>query len=249
MLLLPTFNARLNPCLASAAAFTPHAQGQFCSQCQRVVQDFSQSVDPVADLAAARAASPDGRVCGSFRAAQVQRPKLTRRLRWFIAALMLVVGQGLTAREALAQVQRAATTAPAKPSASSNKRVVAAHPLRSDKLVMKKDHADTVYGVMVEQMPEFQGGGAQKVVQYIQQRVVWPNRNGQMVQVEGRVFASFTVGADGRVRGAKISKSLHPLFDAEVLRVVRTLPAFTPGRQNGLPVEVAYTVPINFTIE
>lgn len=72
MLLLPTVNAKRNPCPVGPAEFTPHPQGNFCGYCQRVVHDFSQSPNPRADLAAARAAAPDGRVCGRFGAAQVQ---------------------------------------------------------------------------------------------------------------------------------------------------------------------------------
>ena len=98
-------------------------------------------------------------------------------------------------------------------------------------------------------MPSFRGGGNREVVQYIQQQIVWPQQNGKMVQAEGRVFASFTVETDGRVRNPKIVKSLHPLFDAEVLRVLRLMPNFKPGQQNGKPVAVGITVPITFKLE
>ena len=92
MLLLPTFNATLTPCPVGPAAFGAHEKGHFCGSCQRVVQDFSQSRNPVADLAAARAASADGRVCGRFSQAQATAPPpLTQRLRWFLMALVLVV--------------------------------------------------------------------------------------------------------------------------------------------------------------
>ncbi|GAB3853322.1 hypothetical protein GCM10028822_21980 [Hymenobacter terrigena] len=85
MLLLPTFNAVLQPCTVGPAAFRAHAQGHFCDSCQRVVQDFSQSENPVADLAAARTAAPDGRVCGSFRATQVQQSPPTLTWCWWWA--------------------------------------------------------------------------------------------------------------------------------------------------------------------
>ena len=237
MLLLPTFNAVLQPCAVEPAAFQAHAQGSFCASCQRVVQDFSQSANPVADLAAARAAAPDGRVCGSFRAAQVQvPPSLTRRLKWFLLALVLVVGQGLTAREALAQVRRATGGAP---SAAA----------KSKQTPQQSKHANQLYGVVVEQMPSFRGGGNREVVQYIQQQIIWPLKNGKAVQTEGRVFASFTIGTDGRVRNPKIVKGLQPLFDAEVLRVLRMMPSFTPGQQNSKPTAVSMVVPITFKLE
>jgi protein TonB len=255
MFLLPTFNAQLRPCPVSAAAFSPHAQGQFCNQCQRVVQDFSQSTNPVADLAAARAASPDGRVCGSFRVTQVQRPKLTQRLRWFVVALVLVVAQGLSAREALAQVRKthAAKTVYKRPPGP----IPMSTPPEStygdvEELLPNPATATPQTGKTycpVFPMPSYRGGGMKAIVSYIQQQVVWPRRHGKILLVEGKVFASFTVGTDGQVHDVEIVKGLHPLFDAEVLRAIRTLRGVTPSKENGLPVATNMTVPITFKLE
>jgi protein TonB len=267
---LPTFNATLNPCRVNPAAFTPHADGKFCSSCQRVVQDFSQSENPMADLAAARAAAPDGRVCGTFRREQVvvpPIPALSRRLRWFVMALVLVVGQGLTARQALAQVRKPIPHKPATPQqkhAPRAKKQLAVAPERVSEeahydggiLPMEQEVVEPeatlaassnakVY-TYAEQMPQLPGGGGNAaIVAYIQQRVLWPvalNRT----DVEGRVFASFIVGRDGIVREAKIVKGLDPMLDAETLRVIQALPAFAPGRQSGHAVDVSFTVPISF---
>ncbi|MCI1188678.1 TonB family protein [Hymenobacter sp. DH14] len=248
MFLLPTFNARLNPCPVSPAEFTPHAQGNFCGQCQRVVHDFSQSTNPRADLAAARAAAPDGRVCGRFGAAQVQTaPKLSRRLRWFVSALVLVVAQGLTAREALAQVRGGGTGGPVPVAGQSAAQ--ASTPVLTDSAAVADSTSHFMLGMVTETMPSFRGGGSREVVQYIQQQIVWPRSNGKIILKQGRVFASFTVGTTGRVHDAKIVKSLHPRFDAEVLRVVRLLPNFKPGEQFGKPVAVSFTVPITFKLK
>lgn len=150
MLLLPLFNATLRPCPESPAAFRNHAQGWFYAGCQRVAHDFSRSANPEADLAA-----PDGRVCGSFRATQVQGPPLlSRRLRWFLVALVLE--QGLLARSALAQVQRAAV-GPHRASASGQ---------------AAREAAQTVYGGVSEQMPGFRGGSYRAALPYVQQRLV-----------------------------------------------------------------------------
>jgi protein TonB len=264
LLQLPTFHAMLAPCPVSAAALTPHEKDQFCGSCQRVVQDFSQSENPVADLAAARAASPDGRVCGSFRREQVvvpPAPTLSRRLRWFVLALVLVVGQGLTAREALAQVRRAV---PHKV-ASQRKHAPAHKPKPKPEQVPTEAYYQggieslevmeetvlpldsTAVYTYVEQMPQLPGGGGNAaIVAYIQQRVKWPVDFRD--DMGGRVFVAFIVGKDGQVREARIVKGLHPLLDAETLRVVQALPAFTPGRQGGRPVAVSFTVPITFKL-
>jgi|GEM_PF-1425299 len=269
LFLLPTFHARLQTCPVSPAALTPHAQGNFCSQCQRVVQDFSQSVDPVADLAAARAASPDGRVCGSFRAAQVQRPRLTRRLRWFVVALVLVVGQGLTVQEAQAQVRRpvsrphtvAKPKKPAKQTTVPKKAAPIPEPLDeqttymgislpepTEDIVVVEQQQPPVY-TYVEQMPEApQGGGMAGLVAYIQKQVKWPAtciKDG----IEGRIFVNFIVNETGQVTDAKVVKGIHPLLDAETLRVVSGLSGLTPGRQNGRAVKVSLTLPVTWKLQ
>ncbi|MBF9223828.1 energy transducer TonB [Hymenobacter ruricola] len=242
MLLLPTFNAVLNPCPVDRAALVAHPQGHFCGHCQRVVQDFSQSAAPVADLAAARAASADGRVCGSFGRAQVAAPPtLTRRLRWFLLALVLVVGQGLTAREALAQVRWQGIDYTQEITKSERERTLGS---RRDSAALGYNPLPFL-GIVNEVMPTFRGGGISKLVAYIQQQVRWPAAAG-MVEAEGRVFVSFVVGKDGLVQDVKIVKGLHPLLDAEALRVIQALPAFVPGQQNGQPVAVSMTVPIKF---
>jgi protein TonB len=272
MLLLPTFNAILQPCSVSLEDFVKHPAGHFCSSCQRVVQDFSQSANPVADLAAARAASPDGRVCGTFRREQLvvpPAPTLSRRLRWFVIALVLVVGQGLTAREALAQVRKpvphkshpsAAKKRQTKADPISGQRgptieevyYMSGAPLPPDETLLEEAQQPEatnprVY-TYVEQMPQLPSGGGQAaIVAYIQQRLRYPHalKNG----MEGRVYASFIVGKDGLVREARIVRGLHPLLDAETIRAIQQLPAFTPGRQSGRAVDVSFTVPVSFKLK
>src|SRR6476661_518450 len=264
MLLLPTFNARLNPCPVGPEAFTPHAKGRYCGQCQRVVIDFTQAADPVAELTAARATSPDGRVCGSFRVSQVQAPTLSRRLKWFVLALVLIVGQGLTAQEAVAQVRKAGagrqvkTKTKAKQATTQiideftlnqlNQATVISGELPAEPAVVEASGGEEpppgVIFTYAEQMPTAPGGrNVADLVAYIQKRLVWPK---QAQYIEGRVFVNFTVGTDGQVTDAKILRGLHPTLDAEVLRVVRGLTELTPGRQNGKPVQVSINVLITF---
>ncbi len=88
----------------------------------------------------------------------------------------------------------------------------------------------------------------QTVAAYIGHRIKWPAKAGRTC-TGGRVFVSFTVAADGWVRDVHIVKSLHPLFDAEVLRVIRALPRFEPGRQRGKPVAISWTMPVTFQLE
>ncbi|GAA4348000.1 hypothetical protein GCM10023185_03510 [Hymenobacter saemangeumensis] len=253
MLLLPTFNARLNPCPVGPEAFTPQDQGRFCGQCQRVVLDFSQSADPVADLAAARAAAPDGRVCGSFRASQVAAPPLSRRLKWFVLALVLIVGQGLTAREGLAQVRQATVVPTPEPTRIALLKPTPMHGLEDLKNLEPEMPQPTpaVYSGSVEQMPYLHNrGGTKAIVDRIHAQLRWPKQeDGRILQVEGRMYASFTVEADGQISNVKTVKSLHPILDEAALEAIRGLTDIVPGRQGNRPVPMSLTVPITFRLK
>ncbi|WBO84627.1 TonB family protein [Hymenobacter yonginensis] len=98
----------------------------------------------------------------------------------------------------------------------------------------------------VEQMPEFPGGQP-ALFRTLGQTIVYPAEALQQ-GLEGKVFVSFVVAVSGQVQDVKVSKSVHPLLDAEALRAVQALPAFVPGKQNGRPVAVAYTLPIAFRV-
>jgi protein TonB len=246
MLLLPTFSATLMPCPLGLAEFSAHEKGLFCSRCQRVVQDFSHSENPLADLATARAASPDGRVCGSFSRQQAVAPlTLSWRLKWFLVALVLVVGQGLTAQQALAQVRRPPidyTELVAKP---EKERLGDA---KRDSLTSSTEAPMPFLGMVVEQVPVFRGGSMSSLSKYIQKQLKWPAKASK-ADVGGRLFISFTVGEDGLVRNATVIKGLSPLFDDEALRVVKGLTGFEPAKQNGKPVSMSITIPVTFKLK
>ncbi|WP_232066249.1 MULTISPECIES: energy transducer TonB [Hymenobacter] len=99
----------------------------------------------------------------------------------------------------------------------------------------------------VEQMPVFPGG-QEALLQYIGKNIRYPAlalRN----QIEGKVFVNFTVGPDGSVTDVKVTKPLGGGTDEEAVRVIKTLPRFAPGKQNGRAVSVSFTVPVTFAIK
>jgi TonB family protein len=99
----------------------------------------------------------------------------------------------------------------------------------------------------VEQMPQLPGGGGTgAIVQAVLARLVWPVGSPDDDSIGGRVFAQFTVDAAGNVRNARIIKGLSPAFDAATLAAIAKLPHFVPGRQNGRPVAVSFTLPVSF---
>lgn len=110
---LPITNVRLSACHAGPEHFKPAAEGFFCGACRQVVYDFTQASR--ADLERVRQAT-GGRFCGLFRGGQLAPPpRLRRRLRLFLVAAALVLLQGLSARQAWAQVQQAPPPAPVRP--------------------------------------------------------------------------------------------------------------------------------------
>ena len=100
--------------------------------------------------------------------------------------------------------------------------------------------------IYVEQMPQLPGGGGNAaIVAAIQSKLKYPALAAADQQT-GRVFVSFTVTKDGTVQDASIKKGLGPAYDEAVLSAVKQLPQFIPGRQNDQPVNVSFTVPVEF---
>ncbi|WP_245849614.1 energy transducer TonB [Hymenobacter crusticola] len=99
----------------------------------------------------------------------------------------------------------------------------------------------------VEQMPVFPGGN-DALLAAIQKNTKYPPlalRN----QVEGKVFITFVVGPDGAVSGVTVQKGIGSGCDEAAVAAVKTLPRFTPGKQNGRAVSVSFTVPVTFAIK
>lgn len=95
---------------------------------------------------------------------------------------------------------------------------------------------------MVEQMPQFPGGPAE-LLKYIAKNLKYPiiaQENG----IQGKVILRFVVNAKGYVEDIKVLRSLDPYCDKEAVRVVKSLPQWIPGKQNGRNVPVYYTCPI-----
>ena len=99
----------------------------------------------------------------------------------------------------------------------------------------------------VEQMPQFPGGEA-ALMKYLQSHINYPPMAAEN-NVQGRVVVQFVVDKTGRVGEVKVVRSVDKDLDKEAIRVVKSLPKFTPGRQNGQPVRVWYTLPVTFKLQ
>lgn len=100
---------------------------------------------------------------------------------------------------------------------------------------------------IAEQMPSFPDGmGA--LMQYLSSNIKYPVeavKNG----MQGRVVTSFIVEKDGSISEVKVVKSVHPALDAEAVRVVKAMPKWNPGKENGKPVRVKFTLPVTFRMQ
>lgn len=100
--------------------------------------------------------------------------------------------------------------------------------------------------ITVEEDPVFPGG-PEALLKYIAENTVYPAEAVEN-NISGKVIVKFAVWSDGSVKRIEVIRKVDPMLDAEAMRVVSTIPAWKPGKQNGKPVPVWYSVPVNFKI-
>ena len=109
-----------------------------------------------------------------------------------------------------------------------------------------KEEETKVFDV-VEQMPSFPGGPS-ALFEYLSKNIKYPvvaEENG----IQGRVIVTFVVERDGSITDVRVVKSVDPSLDKEAQRVVKSMPRWIPGKQNGSAVRVKYTVPVTFRLQ
>lgn len=97
-----------------------------------------------------------------------------------------------------------------------------------------------------EVMPVFPGG-QEAMMKYIAKNLRYP-LSAQLQGIEGRVTIRFVVDKDGSIKDTEIVQSLNYDCDQEVVRVIKNMLNWTPGRQNSVPVAVYYTLPVMFKL-
>lgn len=102
---------------------------------------------------------------------------------------------------------------------------------------------------VVEEMPEFPGG-AMEMMKYIQKNIQYPAM-AREAGISGKCFLKFVVNGDGAISDVQILKGVAgcPDCDKEATRVVKSMPKWKAGKQNGRSVSVFFNLPINFTIK
>lgn len=110
----------------------------------------------------------------------------------------------------------------------------------------KHEEENKVFDI-VEQQPLFPGGPA-ALIKYLSENTKYPvvaQENG----VQGRVTVQFVVEKDGSISDVHVLRGVDPSLDKEAVRVVKSMPRWTPGKQNGITVRVNYRVPVLFRLQ
>ena len=100
---------------------------------------------------------------------------------------------------------------------------------------------------VVEQMPDFPGG-MKELMNFLGKNIRYPDE-AYKNKVEGRVIVQFLVKKDGSTSDFKVVRSVHPLLDAEAVRVLKTMPKWIPGTQRGQAVNVKFVIPVSFKLQ
>jgi TonB family protein len=113
--------------------------------------------------------------------------------------------------------------------------------------IQKKSSGEKEVFVVVEEMPVFPGGN-EAMFAFVANNFKYP-AEARAQNITGLVRVSFVVRASGKVSDVKVEQSAHPLLDAEAVRVVKSMPDWKPGKQHGKPVDVDFTIPVDFHMQ
>ena len=98
----------------------------------------------------------------------------------------------------------------------------------------------------VEKAPAFPGG-QKAMMEYLMKNIKYPAAC-QEAGIQGRVIVQFVVEKDGSIADVQVIKAVNPYLDKEAVRVVSTMPKWSPGKQRGKPVRVRFTLPVTFRL-
>ena len=110
--------------------------------------------------------------------------------------------------------------------------------------VLNQNNNSEWMGEIISPQPSFPGG-SQALVDFLRENTNYPEQ-ALKDSIEGRVVVAFVIDTDGSITKPEVVRGVHPLLDAEALRVVKLMPKWEPGSENGTPVKVRYNLPITF---
>lgn len=208
------------PCKENINDMASCGLDKYCKTCNRTIIDFrNKSVEELEQLK-----KTNQSICGIFSEKQVA--KGYERYFQFAAATVLTVGLSGSLQNFHAQEE----PDPFKlPVTKSSRAVCPTAPEQMD-----------IVGVIIDDSPEYPGGMV-ALKDFLKENIVYPADS-----IEGKVYVSFTVDTLGRAKDIKIKRSLSPLADAEVIRVVKLL-VFKPALIEGKPIHSKFSLPVTFS--
>ena len=111
--------------------------------------------------------------------------------------------------------------------------------------VQTQDVNEEVIFDQAEENPEFIGG-KEKLYEYLAENIQYPEKAKEN-KIQGEVFVQFVVWKDGTIKDVEVVKGSQKTLDVEAIRVVKSMPKWTPGKNQGDEVNVRYILPIRFT--
>jgi protein TonB len=118
--------------------------------------------------------------------------------------------------------------------------------LQDHKVVVQEEKKPEIFS-HVEVPPSFPGGD-KELMKWLTENINYPVIAAEQ-GIQGRVILRFVVGPDGTVGNVEVQRSLDPSCDKEAVRVVKKMPKWIPGKQNGNAVYVYYTLPVLFKLQ
>ena len=106
-----------------------------------------------------------------------------------------------------------------------------------------KEQDDAVYS-MVSEQPSFPGG-MQEMMKFISENRKYP-AEAKAKDIHGKIIVAFVVERDGSLSDVKIRRGIGYGCDEEAIRVIKSMPKWTPGKQNGKAVRVSFMLPVTF---
>lgn len=173
-----------------------------------------------------------------------QSNRVSGRLRALaLAPALLLAAVGVDSPAVAAALSAASETTVASPGTEAKKQPSKATPLSAGKSTEKSDEPQATVAVQ----PEYPGG-MNELMKFLAMNIHYPEA-AMKAGTQGRVVVRFVVKSDGTVADPEIVRGQSPELDAEALRVVASMPAWTPGKnEKGEPVSCYFVVPINFAL-
>jgi len=113
--------------------------------------------------------------------------------------------------------------------------------------VVAEGNDDDKIFTVVEQQPEYPGG-MEAMAKFLQKNLRYPSTARRM-GVDGKVFVQFVVDREGKISDVQVIKGVSADCDKEAIRVVQSMPAWKPGKQNGKAVKARFVLPIRFKLD